>query len=599
MLPIELPMLTKTFDTPALGTNAGGNATPLADDAAGAGLFAFLKESFAAALAEVNANQDGLQNGGTALPLKASPLGEEPSQLPISLTHLVEIINSNDESDILKGQLLKLFGLDQSAFQGQEFNPLSDLVVPTDLPKEATTEEAMPLIDTAVIKKDDQALMQWLSSMGISDKKIQTRALERWLKLQHVQKAGPSASGLKPVVAALANADVPAPGLETATNKPVITPAMPQGGGHMTLDTALPPQVSPMENDLTGTPGKGAAQLETTAATPSEPKTTKLETSAQYLNRAIQTSANEETLNHAGKRQEMPLKDQRDPAQRLPENGAMPSKSLTDQDLDLANEVKPGNAMDPKHLQKAKLKDFQVPGASHSARSEGALPEGKPADGQPLTAANAKVTASHPSVVHANESMGGENTGERSVSPSMDPILENATLAKAESGGQVRRGGIRAQDVQSFMRQHAPEVMTQIVDKAVVQVRNGQKEMQVQLKPSFLGQMKMRIVTENQQVMIRILTESPVVKEAIENHLYQLKADLSNHGLTIDRVEVFVSSDAHQQENRDTANAPKEDRLDREERQAKREKENERQSSGDPQGHRTGQTRTGGIDYFA
>jgi flagellar hook-length control protein FliK len=56
----------------------------------------------------------------------------------------------------------------------------------------------------------------------------------------------------------------------------------------------------------------------------------------------------------------------------------------------------------------------------------------------------------------------------------------------------------------------------------------------------------MQIITESQQVTVRILTEYPMVKELIENNLQQLKSELQNHGLEIDELDVSVEDDADQ-----------------------------------------------------
>jgi flagellar hook-length control protein FliK len=58
-------------------------------------------------------------------------------------------------------------------------------------------------------------------------------------------------------------------------------------------------------------------------------------------------------------------------------------------------------------------------------------------------------------------------------------------------------------------------------------------------------------------VTVKILTEFGFVKEMIENNIHQLKADLQQHGLEVDKVDVSVSRDAggnkHSQENADQA----------------------------------------------
>jgi flagellar hook-length control protein FliK len=99
--------------------------------------------------------------------------------------------------------------------------------------------------------------------------------------------------------------------------------------------------------------------------------------------------------------------------------------------------------------------------------------------------------------------------------------------------------------------------MEQIVRRAVIQVREGQHEARIDLKPDFLGHVRMQVITDNQLVTVKILTEFGFVKDMIENNIHQLKADLQQQGLDVDKVDVSVSRDTdgnkHSQENADRA----------------------------------------------
>ena len=54
----------------------------------------------------------------------------------------------------------------------------------------------------------------------------------------------------------------------------------------------------------------------------------------------------------------------------------------------------------------------------------------------------------------------------------------------------------------------------------------------------------MQIVTESQQVAVRIVAEFPMVKEMLESNLNQLKAELQAQGLEVDELEVSVAHDS-------------------------------------------------------
>lgn len=95
-----------------------------------------------------------------------------------------------------------------------------------------------------------------------------------------------------------------------------------------------------------------------------------------------------------------------------------------------------------------------------------------------------------------------------------------------------------------LQRNFSSETLNQIVQKAVLSLKNGQNEVRIDLKPDFLGHIRMQIVTESQQVAVRIYAESPFVKDMLESNLHQLKAELQAQGLSIDRLEVFVGHDS-------------------------------------------------------
>jgi flagellar hook-length control protein FliK len=90
------------------------------------------------------------------------------------------------------------------------------------------------------------------------------------------------------------------------------------------------------------------------------------------------------------------------------------------------------------------------------------------------------------------------------------------------------------------------DVFDQIVQRAAVHVKSDQGEMRIDLKPEFLGHVRLQIVTDNQQVTVRILTELSMVRDMIESNIQQLKSDLQQQGLQVERVEVAVSDDPRQ-----------------------------------------------------
>jgi len=95
------------------------------------------------------------------------------------------------------------------------------------------------------------------------------------------------------------------------------------------------------------------------------------------------------------------------------------------------------------------------------------------------------------------------------------------------------------------------------VEKTESNVESGRSEFKIDLKPESLGHLKMQILTENNQVTVRILAENPLVKDMIESNLGQLKANFQNQGLEIEKFDVSVAKDSNQNGTRDGGYDPK------------------------------------------
>ena len=142
-------------------------------------------------------------------------------------------------------------------------------------------------------------------------------------------------------------------------------------------------------------------------------------------------------------------------------------------------------------------------------------------------------------------------------------------------------------------------VMDQIVEKISLRSFQGRSEMQIRLKPDFLGNVQMHIAADKEQLVVRMVTDQTMVKEIVESNLHQLKSELQNQGLAIDRFDITVKPDAEQHPNRDQfAQMSKQNPSQNQERRGRNP-----DSDADPQ-DRGSQTREEqpdgeGVNYFA
>ncbi|NNF99215.1 MAG: hypothetical protein HKM93_07540 [Desulfobacteraceae bacterium] len=169
------------------------------------------------------------------------------------------------------------------------------------------------------------------------------------------------------------------------------------------------------------------------------------------------------------------------------------------------------------------------------------------------------------------------------------PTQEGARLNSVSSSA-------KANDASSLPEKFQSDVINQIVEKAALLRNRNQPEMQIKLKPDFLGNIRLTISTDQQQVMVRVFTDVPMVKDMLVQNLAQLQMELQQHGLEVDKFDVRVgqdppqgSPDRHAGQHRSPGN-PQANSKDAETASHDSNKKKNRDKSGGKKGN---------IDYFA
>lgn len=102
-----------------------------------------------------------------------------------------------------------------------------------------------------------------------------------------------------------------------------------------------------------------------------------------------------------------------------------------------------------------------------------------------------------------------------------------------------------------------PHIIDQIARQVPLRVRGERSEITLELEPESLGRIHMTISTENQQVVVKMMAQTPLVKEVVEANLQLLRDELARHGLRVDQFD--VSNGAFS----DTAHFTRQDRGER------------------------------------
>lgn len=96
------------------------------------------------------------------------------------------------------------------------------------------------------------------------------------------------------------------------------------------------------------------------------------------------------------------------------------------------------------------------------------------------------------------------------------------------------------------------QIVTQIVEKIKIDFKPETTEMKLSLRPESLGELSLKISTQNNVVVAQFIAESQQVKEIIQANINTLKDTLQQMGLEINELSVSVrqqESDTRQQFN--------------------------------------------------
>lgn len=85
-------------------------------------------------------------------------------------------------------------------------------------------------------------------------------------------------------------------------------------------------------------------------------------------------------------------------------------------------------------------------------------------------------------------------------------------------------------------------ILNQVVSNMSLNLKEGQSEMRIHLKPDYLGHMAMKVAVEDGIVTASFTVESLQVKEILESNLSNLRQSLTNQGLKVDNLTVNVGN---------------------------------------------------------
>lgn len=92
----------------------------------------------------------------------------------------------------------------------------------------------------------------------------------------------------------------------------------------------------------------------------------------------------------------------------------------------------------------------------------------------------------------------------------------------------------------SLTEELAREIVSQVVEKVKVEVGRGLQKMDLQLKPDFLGGIRIEVVLSKEAMTVHISAQTEEAKRLLETHLVEIQRGLENQGFRVDGLQVSL-----------------------------------------------------------
>ena len=133
--------------------------------------------------------------------------------------------------------------------------------------------------------------------------------------------------------------------------------------------------------------------------------------------------------------------------------------------------------------------------------------------------------------IHDNSAKAGEESGNAAGQQFSQNFVNQLAEAVENASGETTSYGVRGQDI-----------INQITEHIRVHVKQDTTEMELQLHPASLGNVKVQLTSAGGVLTAVFTTENEAVKAALESQLIQLKENFAQQGLKVESVEVNVSA---------------------------------------------------------
>ena len=134
----------------------------------------------------------------------------------------------------------------------------------------------------------------------------------------------------------------------------------------------------------------------------------------------------------------------------------------------------------------------------------------------------------------------GQNEMRRDDTSPEAPLFTQTTQLNTDNTN-TQDFTVLTEEVSSF-RTEASDIANQIMESMRANIRPDVTELEMNLHPASLGNVRVNLTAQNGQVTAQFLAQNETVRAAIESQVVQLRESLEAQGIRIEQVEVAVSS---------------------------------------------------------
>ena len=142
---------------------------------------------------------------------------------------------------------------------------------------------------------------------------------------------------------------------------------------------------------------------------------------------------------------------------------------------------------------------------------------------------------------------GSEQTKSSLFGQPGDSGADSQEASSGDAGSSKNAAAVSKSSETAPSKYISETVYRQIADKMAYQLRNNQHRLQIQLTPPNLGKVNLDLVMKDDHVKASIVTESPVVKQVLEEQADRLRESLAQQGVKLESFEISVSEDYSRQ----------------------------------------------------